>query len=513
MLAAGDLDPSFSGDGWTLTPVTPGQNDAANAVAVAPDGKLVVVGGPRIDFKVARYNTNGTLDTTFSGDGIVVTNMSSGNNTTNDEARAVAVQSDSKVIAAGIAWTGNNSSARNKMTMARYNANGTLDTTFNGGAKKGSGKIYTSVPGFEHAWINDIALQPDGKIIAVGAGQNVPSPQTSRVVVARYLANGALDNTFDGDGLMLIDPTPGQTCGAHNGLNVALQPDGKIVVSGSSCFQFMALRVNPNGGLDTSFDGDGLVVGLADLPWSEELALQSDGKILVSGEHQHVVRLNANGSLDNGFGAAGIVDFVATFGIGLEEFDVQADDKILFTPAGFSTDDPDNESPLLVGRLNADGSLDTSYGVAGFVDLEPALPNPVIEDDPGGGQIRDLIIQPDGKAVLVGTANISGSTDGNDFLVLRLLGDPPPAPAAVVSIARAGDRADSSSAVPRLNAIRPRIEVPRVAALDANSATANGESTLSARRAARTARSVHDHPHAAATDEALSQLTATRRRR
>ena len=185
----------------------------------------------------------GDLDTTFGSGGKVTTffNFS--------DANSVAVQADGKIVVAGANQPGNGS--RN-IVLARYHANGSLDNSFGNG-----GIVTTSVGNFNSA--SGIAIQADGKIVV--AGFSGSSRSVGSFAVVRYETTGALDTSFDGDGKVIID------MGNYNFANdLAIQPDGKIVVVGgsgvaqSSNYAFAVARLNSDGSLDTSFDGDGRVI-------------------------------------------------------------------------------------------------------------------------------------------------------------------------------------------------------------------------------------------------------------
>ncbi|MFC9672858.1 calcium-binding protein [Streptomyces sp. NPDC056949] len=292
----GSLDTTFDGDGLVLTDVSGGDEDIANGVAVQPDGKIVAVGrtvdpvsgGNR--FTVVRYNSNGSLDTGFDGDGIARTDFGTGV----QEAYAVTVQANGAIVAVG--ESGPN------VALARYNPDGSLDTTFDG-----DGKVTTGFAGGS-ATAYDVALQTNGAIAVAGrAGYNYPA-NASDFMLARYNPDGSLDTGFDGDGRVT---TPFATADVAGGLKV--QADGKLVVSGTSDFDFALARYNPDGTLDSGFDGDGKVTtsfGAGTLDGSSDLALQPDGKIVAAGISQAdfaAARYNANGSLDSGFGTGGKV--------------------------------------------------------------------------------------------------------------------------------------------------------------------------------------------------------------
>ncbi|WP_406104487.1 calcium-binding protein [Streptomyces sp. NBC_01003] len=317
----GSLDTSFDGDGLVLTDVSGGDEDIANGVAVQPDGKIVVVGrsvdpvsgGNR--FTVVRYNSNGSLDTGFDGDGIALTDFGTGA----QEAFAVTVQANGAIVAVG--ESGPN------VALARYNPDGSLDTGFDG-----DGKVTTGFAGGS-ATAYDVAMQSDGRIVVTGrAGYNFPA-NASDFALARYNSDGSLDTGFSGDGKVT---TPFADADVAAGVKV--QTDGKIVVAGTSDFDFALARYNPDGSLDTGFSGDGKVAtsfGAGTLDGSSDLALQSDGKIVAAGISQAdfaVARYNADGSLDGGFGTGGkVTTDVSSFGY----FDtasavaVQSDGKIV----------------------------------------------------------------------------------------------------------------------------------------------------------------------------------------
>lgn len=277
--APGALDPTFSGDGKVLTSFA--DDDHANDVAVQSDGKIVSVGASadystlESDFALARHNADGTPDTSFGGDGTVTTAI---NNMNPDfqwsEANAVALQPDGKIVTVGSSWRGYENCCW--FTVARYNTNGTLDQSFGGG----DGRVFTDFGSPDEA--RDVAVQPDGKIVALGtSGGNA--------ALARYNADGTLDTSFGGgDGKVTTDPAPESLEEGGDARALALQPDGKIVVGGqvgTTRFDFVLLRYNANGTLDTSFSGDGIErTDFGDYESVEGLAVQADGRIIAAGE-------------------------------------------------------------------------------------------------------------------------------------------------------------------------------------------------------------------------------------
>jgi uncharacterized delta-60 repeat protein len=271
----GTLDASFSGDGkHTVTLGT--RNAYAYAVAVQPDGKILVAGYTfqpgTVDFTVFRFLSDGTLDPSFSGDGIATVDYAS----TLDNAYAMVLQPDGKILLAG------NGGAN--FMLARLNSNGSMDTGFDG-----DGKVVTIFT--EGAKLNAIALQADGKIVAVGQRSFYDWVMDRTVydgAVARYTSTGQLDATFNGTGQVTLD------LGSDNDniRSVKLQNDGKIMLCATGNMNFTLARLQTNGTLDNSFDGDGKVsIGFGTASYSNALALWGE-------------RIYAAGNINNLFGLA-----------------------------------------------------------------------------------------------------------------------------------------------------------------------------------------------------------------
>src|SRR3990167_10464207 len=192
--------------------------DVAYSVAIQSDGKIVVAGssdnnGSNNDFALVRYNTNGSLDTTFNSTGIVTTAI--GSNT--DVANSVAIQSDGKIVVAGYSYNGSN----NDFALVRYNTDGSLDTTFN------STGIVTTAIGSSTDAANSVAIQSDGKIVVAGYSNNGSDYDFALV---RYNTDGSLDTTFNSTGIV----TTAIVSSSDYANSVAIQSDGKIVVAGYS---------------------------------------------------------------------------------------------------------------------------------------------------------------------------------------------------------------------------------------------------------------------------------------
>lgn len=277
-------------DNSVVTPIT-GQFDKVNAIAVQADGKIVVggVSGVEENFAVARYNANLTLDNTFGAAGLAVLAFPE-SQVLND----LAIQADGKIVVAGWAV---GSPGRN-FALARFNTNGTLDSSF------GNLGVVNQLIGLG-AQATSIAVQPDGKIVAAGFA-NVGG--SDHLAVARYQADGTPDNAFDADGRVTT------IFGAvDQAFDVVIQPDGKIAVAGYTTptnilgATFALVRYNSTGLLDTTFDGDGILVPNFGHV-CRGVALQADGKLVAVGPagfnqpgQTAVVRVNPNGSLDGSF--------------------------------------------------------------------------------------------------------------------------------------------------------------------------------------------------------------------
>jgi uncharacterized delta-60 repeat protein len=249
----------------------PSALSTARAMALQTDGKIVVVGGGRgplysnYDFVLARLNTDGSLDTSFGTNGIVLTDFEK-----TDQAYSMVIQPDGRIVVGGTA----SSVSDNFFALARYNTDGTLDNSFGL-----NGKVTTNF--FTYSGINSIALAPDNKIVAAGY---VGTVVVRDCALVRYNSDGSLDNTFDFDGMVTTDFS-GNTDELRN---IIVQPDGRILASGRSYqnnSDFALFRYNLNGSLDTSFGVSGRILtdfsGMNDYP--HELMIQPLGEIVVTG--------------------------------------------------------------------------------------------------------------------------------------------------------------------------------------------------------------------------------------
>ena len=330
---AGELDPTFDGDGRVLTDL--GGNDVVRAIAIQADGKIVAAGvgssGRNDDFALARYNPDGSLDPSFDGDGRVAMDF----HDSSDQALGVAIQADGKIVAAGGSRSFGNP---NDFALARYNTDGSLDPSFDG-----DGRLLTDFGASDLGY--DVVLQADGKILATGFTESAGlSPDD--FALARYNRDGSLDASFGGDGKVVTDFFGS----ADFAYDAAIQTDGKIVAAGeggaggvANPFDFALARYNPDGSLDATFDGDGRVLtdfGTTD--FARGVAIQADGKIVAAGEGDFddfgLARYNPDGSLDATFDGDGRV--YTDFGDRefAEDVALQADGKIVAAGGGASRD-------------------------------------------------------------------------------------------------------------------------------------------------------------------------------
>ena len=316
----GSLDATFGTGGVVTTDLGSG-HDYAESVVVQQDGKIVVGGhswnGSNYDATLVRYNSDGTLDATFDGDGIVTTNVDA----SDDRVGEIILQPDGKIVTVGTSHNGSS----NEIVVMRYDTDGSLDAAF------GTAGIVRTDVGANHDYGRGVAVQSDGKIVIAGYRDNGPDDE---FVVARYNADGSLDTSFDGDGIATLD----FGAGFDRAHSVAVQPDGRILVAGSTHngthWVSTVVRYDADGTLDTSFDGDGIAtasVGANDA-FASAITLQADGTILVAGssstgtsDEMMVTRYNADGSLDTQFSLVTTLDGAPTFTEGAPAVVLDAD--------------------------------------------------------------------------------------------------------------------------------------------------------------------------------------------
>ena len=375
LLPDGRRDDGFDDDGLANLDFGGTESLRALAVAVQEDGKILVVGqaadpssdgvGPtRTGVAIARLGPDGTPDSTFDGDGLLVLPAPEA---TSYGGFSVAVQGDGKIVVAGGVLDSFGGNFGVGFEVIRLQPDGSADATFSG-----DGRTAVLFGDLLTASARSVAIQPDGKVVVAGTVRG--SQMAPRFGVARLNPDGTPDPSFDGDGLVTAEFSSTSEVDARS---VLLQPDGKIVVAGRNGrvfggllgggFGFAVARFTETGALDPSFDDDGQVTIDYDRPQNPthpSAALQRDGKIILVG---------ATNSGSPFFG--------------------QANDEVI------------------VARLVADGRVDASFGDSGLatvaVDLVPQ----------GADRGEAVAVQPDGKVVVAGA--VAGS-DSDTFGVIRL---------------------------------------------------------------------------------------------
>jgi uncharacterized delta-60 repeat protein len=409
-LPDGKIDTSFgtNGDGTVVTSIGPAR-DYAWGGNIDANGKIVVVGGSVVggggkSAFICRYNEDGTPDNTFSSDGKTLVFVANGE----DIFTEVEFDSNNKIIAAG--WTENVSNQTMDSLVARFNEDGSPDSSFDGDGKRIDAFHPTKADRF---W--DMGIQSDNKIVCSGY---IYDGDDSDMLVARYNTDGTLDDSFSDDGwhFFEIEST------TEMAYSLAIQPsDQKIILAGytrnNTDYPYnarcMVLRMNTDGSLDTTFDpveNDGISTFLLNTNnkiW--RCTLKSDEKILVTGsnllpdssvedginEEILVAQLNTDGSLDTSFNYDGF--FTTGFGSGLDLTNwiaVQTDGKIL--ASGYSDNGEDLDFVLI--RLTEDGSLDAGFGATGYLKIS-------IGD--GADQALAAANTSDGSILLAGKSSVS----------------------------------------------------------------------------------------------------------
>ena len=397
----GSLDPTFDSDGVVSTAIdvetlfsSANARNGAAAMGLRPDGTIALVGygsnGLGASFAAACYMDDGSLDTTFSTDGIADVEIGNARDSVSD----MVVLPDGRLLVAGSSFDGIFSS----FAITRYSSDGTLDPTF--GVR---GRVTTGAEfGWYGAGVGKMFPQADGKLLVVG--------DTGAPTIARYDPDGTLDGTFGTGGVAVASMGPTTAFQA--------QEDGKLVLAGSRWQssqpwnEFFLARLNPDGTVDPTFGQGGVVgtpIGVADA-FANALIIQPDGKMIAAGQASEsfaqrfaLARYDQNGSLDPTFGAGGIVFGDELSGATIFALALQSDGKVV---AGGSSG-----RRFAVARYNADGSLDLSFNGAGTVVLTVGT---ALTDD----QVTDVLIQPDGKILLVGFSALNGP--GQGFAIARL---------------------------------------------------------------------------------------------
>lgn len=360
------LDPSFGQGGKVVTDFGSSSSTAYGA-AVQQNGKIVVAGTAGTDsgsdFALARYNPNGSLDATFGEGGVVTTDFANGY----DSATSVIIQPDGQILVGGVSDDGDHYC----FALARYNTDGTLDTTFGPNA---DGRVVSFEDQFGDYQVQGLAVQPDGQLVA--AGWSSEALFTS-MAVARYNPDGSPDSSFGEGGTEVLAPSDSNSTLAAG---VAVTNLGQIVLAGfiaqpnipaGNGADFALTRLLADGSVDPTFGTEGWAVTdfLAGTDAAQGLAFQADGSIIAAGYSGHagdydfaLARYSPDGVLDPSFGANGLV--TTSFGSPSDFATcvvVQLNDQIVLA----GTASPRTVPDFALARYNAQGDPDTQFGVNG----------------------------------------------------------------------------------------------------------------------------------------------------
>ena len=403
--APGDLDPTFSVDGL----VRGGAIDRAQSVAVDDSGAVVIGGGrPVLDVDpvVIRYLPDGTLDHGFGVGGVATLDLGA-----TASAQEVAIDPGGRIVGAG-GFDGD-------LVVFRLRGDGTLDSSFGGG----DGVVRIDFGGHN---LGGLALQDDGRLVVAGVGFD---GATDGIALARLGPDGALDDTFSGDGKLLFDPGGDGPTGSVG--EITVDAGGSILVAagwpgsyqlGASGEDAVVIAIEPDGDPDPDF-GDGgvsrLDFGAADAAHSLEPL--PDGRIVFIGDRcsgglhytceDLVGRLRADGGLDPSFGGDGWRVYDQGFGRTGDAFELQEDGRIVL---GGSAGD------FAMHRLEQAGEPDPGFSGDGLVTTDFAF----AED-----QIYDLAFSPDGRIVAAGSSGVAGRFGYSKYAIARYLVSDGPADA------------------------------------------------------------------------------------
>jgi uncharacterized delta-60 repeat protein len=347
--ASGALDSTFGVGGRVAT----ASGGVQTAMALQPDGTIVMAGGSASDFTLAQYSTDGALIRTIS------TDIAGGA----DRAYGVAIQPDGKIVLVGKARV----NGTDDFALVRYSADGVIDATF--GAQ---GRVTTDFNGTVDE-AHGVVIQPDGKIVVVGQ-TSLPSQGGTDFAVARFGSNGEIDSTFSADGKLTVDIA----LRTDLGRNVVLQGtdilgSGLITTPTSPVLGHAGLaRFDTNGALDSGFGAGGKLV-LANTALGEAMILQPDGRILVGGNAAAggltqfaLMRLEANGGIDGSFGGGLVLTPISAQGDFGYALALDTDGRVLL--AGQSSNQANQD--FAVARYTTGGALDTSFDSDGILTVD-----------------------------------------------------------------------------------------------------------------------------------------------
>ncbi len=368
----GTLDKSFADSGILLDLNHPG---TINKIGVQSDGKIIAAGEGSSDlpsgFLFARYNTDGTLDSSFGKNGVA------GTFDEIDQVLALSILPDDALLAMA--------HPSYKVGLAKYKKNGEIDSSFGN-----NGVVITSVSQNANS-ASDMVVQPDGKIVVCGYIINDPN-EARQLFLVRYLPDGSLDNSFGEGGIEIVGEPNGDKS-FYSANAVALQPNGQIVVA-AYLTKGAVYRFNPDGTQDINFGINGLAyfqtkdVGIKNfIPY--DIAVQTDGKIIGGGNggsYMSASRLNTDGSIDSSFGNNGLQHVLFSGQTSdCRSMVLQNDGKIILAGRALGT--------MAMTRLNANGTIDSGFGENGQV---------ILTGVESSGASNSVALQKDNKIILGG---------------------------------------------------------------------------------------------------------------
>lgn len=398
----GMLDHTFGTYGIATIDIS-GYYEVAGDAKVQNDGKIIIVGSTYKNNKtqglLLRLKPNGEIDSTFADEGIRYINQIG---STELKLNSAALLPDDFIIAGGYSVEPGETFA----ILVKCSSDGTIDTSFgtDGIVKIFSGKYSND------AYVSDIMLQPDGKIIFCGKEKSDHTEFLEQFVIGRFLPEGIPDSSFGGEGLVYnyLTGLPSYAT------SITMQADGKIIAAGITGHDFALTRYLNNGVPDYDFGTMGIVTtSFDDYDYLEDIGVMHNGNIVAVGYYYDFSNNNCEywkskilvacytptGELNEDFNSDGITTFAINH-CNDEAYSllIQPDDKILIGGAtgNLSALESFNYSVL---RLNPDGSKDNSFADDGYLETDMYLPNEYY------AYPQSLEFQPDGKAVLAGYTN------------------------------------------------------------------------------------------------------------
>ena len=408
------LDSSFGTNGSAVGLTTSNTGINIGNIIVQPDNKIVQVGGKSgNEFTVIRYTSNGIIDNSFGQNGKAIASVGG-----YVYSQYGALQNDGKIVVAGVAYNNNTLN----ITLVRFNNNGTLDNSFGTG-----GKVISVVIPYSYTFLG-LSIQPDGKILVGGSSTggcindclgNPYCPDLFTVI--RYNADGSMDNSFGANG-KVVTPVGPENKGAAT--CVVLQQDGKIVVGGHSNFDYVCddyyggfyystglaiVRYNSNGSIDNTFGQNGIITGNSEMAGINAMAIQGDGKVVVTGQRRSggwfAARYNGDGTPDNSFGQGGIVNDNSGY---INSLVIDPNGKIVLAGSIYRYD-----NNFLTCKLQTNGAFDNSFNGNGKVSFHLGQTS--------GANASGVAIQ-EGHIIIGGGDyyNNSNNSWGSDVVVARL---------------------------------------------------------------------------------------------